>query len=123
MKQNINAIEINGTKYVPQDSIGAKAPTSDGLEYVICRTYSAGVFAGYLKERNGQEVTLLNARRIWYWTGAASLSQLAIDGTSSPATCKFPVEVEKIELLQVIEILTVSQKAFDSIKNVPVWKL
>ena len=44
------------------------------LKYVIVRTYSAGVFAGELESKNGQEVVLRNARRIWYWSGAASLS-------------------------------------------------
>ena len=50
-------------------------------KYVIVRTYSAGVFSGNLKSRNGQEVVLTNARRLWYWAGAASLSQLAVDET------------------------------------------
>lgn len=90
--------------------------------YVLVRTYSAGVFAGELDSRNGQEVVLLNARRIWYWRGAASLSQLATDGTSDPAGCKFPCEVSRIELLQAIEIIDVTTKAQESIKAVPVWK-
>lgn len=92
------------------------------LKYVIVRTYSAGVFAGELVSRKGQEVVLQNARRIWYWTGAASLSQLAMEGTSSPSTCKFPCEVSRVELLQAIEILDVTDAARKSIKEVPVWK-
>ncbi len=91
-------------------------------KYVIVRTYSAGVFAGELVSRKGQEVVLSNARRIWYWSGAASLSQLAMDGTSDPNGCKFPCEVERVELLQAIEIIDVSEKAKESIKTVPVWK-
>jgi hypothetical protein len=39
------------------------------MKYVIVRTYSAGVFAGQLESRNGREVILRNARRIWYWSG------------------------------------------------------
>ena len=92
------------------------------LKYVIVRTYSAGVFAGELLSRKGQEVVLLNARRIWYWTGAASLSQLAVDGTSSPQTCKFPCPVPRVQLLQAIEILDTTPKAEKSIKEVPTWK-
>jgi hypothetical protein len=46
---------------------------------VIVRTYTAGVFMGDLESRTGQEVVLTNARRIWYWSGAASLSQLAME--------------------------------------------
>lgn len=89
--------------------------------YVIVRTYSAGVFAGTLVSRKGKEVVLTNARRIWYWTGAATLSQLAVDGTSSPTTCKFPCAVPRVELTEAIEILDVSEKARESIEGVPIW--
>jgi len=91
--------------------------------YVIVRTQSAGVFAGYLKSRKGQEVVLTKARRLWYWSGAASLSQLAIDGVSNPSQCKFPEEVSQVELLQAIEILDVTPKAKESIGQVPVWRV
>jgi hypothetical protein len=90
--------------------------------YVIVRTYSAGVFAGTLVSRKGKEVVLANARRIWYWTGAATLSQLAVDGTSSPATCKFPCSVLRVELTEAIEILDVTPAARKSIEAVPVWQ-
>lgn len=91
-------------------------------EYVIARTYSAGVFAGELKYRNGKEVELLNARRLWSWSGAASLSQLAMEGTSNPENCKFPCEVTSVILTEVIELLPVTEKARNSIKGVPIWK-
>ena len=91
-------------------------------KYVIARTQSAGVFAGNLESRDGQEVVLTDARRLWYWTGAASLSQLAVSGTSTPKTCKFPVAVPRVELLQVIEILDVTPEGESSIKAVPVWQ-
>ena len=91
-------------------------------EYVIVRTYSAGVFAGTLKRKVGNEVELHNARRIWYWKGAASLSQLAEEGTKTPTECQFPAEVSKVLLIGVIEILKVSDKAEKSIKEVPIWK-
>jgi len=97
------------------------APEKDGMNYVIVRTYSAGVFAGYLSGRNGQEVVLKDARRIWYWDGAASLSELATHGTSRPDNCKFPCTVSSVELLQAIEILNVTEKAQSSINSVPVW--
>ena len=90
--------------------------------YVIARPYSAGVFAGVLVSRKGQEVVLSNARRLWYWAGAASLSQLAVVGTSNPGACKFPIAVPNVELLQTIEILDVTQEARKSIESVPEWK-
>lgn len=90
--------------------------------YVIVRTYTAGVFAGNLVARKDKEVTLSNARRLWYWKGAASLSQLAESGTSQPNSCKFPETVSQIILTEAIEILSVSDKAQKIIQEVPVWK-
>ena len=117
------SITIDNIKYVRADSVSEAASTVNGLPYVLVRTQSAGVFAGYLESRTGQEAILRNARRIWYWYGAASLSQLAAEGTSQPGKCKFPCPVDKVELLQSIEILSISKKAQDSIASVPVWKL
>jgi len=88
---------------------------------VIVRTYSAGVFAGVLKSRKGREVVLENARRLYYWSGAASLSQLSVDGTSNPDNCKFPVAVPSVTLLEAIEILPLSAKAKASIDSVKIW--
>lgn len=90
--------------------------------YVIVRTYSAGVFAGNLESREGKEVVLTDARRLWYWAGAASLSQMAVKGTSRPKECKFPVAVPRVELTEAIEILDVTPDAEKSIKAVPEWK-
>ncbi len=88
----------------------------------IVRTYSAGVFLGTIAERDGKEVTLTNARRIWYWDGAATLSQLANDGTSKPANCKFPAPVAEVVLTEAIEIIPATEAAIASIAAVPVWK-
>lgn len=88
---------------------------------VIVRTYSAGCFAGELLSREGKEVTLRNARRLWSWAGAASLSELAMRGTSKPKDCKFPMPVSEIVLTEAIEIIDVSAAAWASIAEVPVW--
>ncbi len=122
MKTNVNEVEINGIKYVQKGQDLSPALTIDGLSYVIVRTKSAGVFAGYQKSRSGDEVVLVNARRIWYWDGAASLSQLSIDGTNKPGNCKFPEAVSSVLLLGVIEILYPTEKAQNSIEGVPIWK-
>lgn len=91
-------------------------------KFVICRTYSAGVFAGYLESRDGKEVVMTKARRLWYWAGASSLSQLAMEGTKRPADCKFPIAVDRVELTEAIEILDVTPEAQKSIEEVPVWE-
>ncbi len=90
-------------------------------KYVIVRTSSAGVFAGILSSRKDTEVVLKGARRLWYWSGASSLSELAMKGTSKPHECKFPVPVKTILLLGVIEIILTTKKAENSIRKVTVW--
>ena len=92
------------------------------MEYVIVRTYSAGVFAGLLESRKKKEVVLRDARRLWKWSGAASLSQLAMSGTSKPTECMFPEQVNKVILTEAIEILSVTEVARRSIEGVPAWK-
>jgi hypothetical protein len=89
---------------------------------VLVRTYSAGVHYGTLSERDGKEVVLTNSRRIWYWAGAASLSQLAVDGTKNPEACKFSVAVDSILLLEAIEIIPVSAAAAANIEGVAEWR-
>ncbi|MCM1250306.1 MAG: hypothetical protein NC209_04065 [Alistipes sp.] len=89
---------------------------------VIIRADRAGVFFGEIKERNGQEVVMTNCRRLWYWEGAASLSQLATEGTSKPKDCKFTVIVEEMTIFGVIEIIPCTEQAIQSIDNVAVWK-
>ena len=96
--------------------------TKSKLPYVIVRTYSAGAFAGNLISRKEKEVELSDARRLWYWAGAASLSQLAMEGTKTPSTCKFPCPVKNVILTEAIEILAVSAQAEASIKGVPIWQ-
>ena len=90
---------------------------------VIIRGDRSGVEFGTLVAQNGREVTLHNARRIWYWDGAASLSQLAMEGTARPSECKFTVVVNSITVLDVIEIIPCTDKAIKSIEGVKEWKI
>lgn len=92
-------------------------------QYYIIRCDRSGVFFGEIAERNGGEVTIRNARRLWYWDGAASLSQLAVDGTMKPRNCKFTVTVSSITVLDAIEILPCTTKAKESIMGVAEWKM
>ena len=90
---------------------------------LIIRGDRSGVEFGTLVAHDGQEVTLCNARRIWYWDGAASLSQLAKDGTLKPNNCKFTVTVDSITILDAIEIIPCTDKAIKSIEEVKEWKV
>ena len=89
---------------------------------VIIRTFSAGCFAGELESRDGKEVTLINARRLWYWAGAATLSELAVKGTSNPSGCKFPIAVPRIVLTEAIEIIDMTDAAWESVAKVKPWE-
>ena len=89
---------------------------------VIIRAEKAGVFFGTLKEKNGNEVTLTDCRRLWYWDGASSISQLAKEGTTAPHNCKFTVWVDEITILGVIEIIPCTEQAIKSIEGVKEWK-
>lgn len=91
--------------------------------YYIIRCDRAGVFAGNIKSRNGQEIVIENARRLWYWEGAASLSQLALEGVKRPQNCKFTVTVDEIIVLDAIELIRCTDQAEKSIKGVPVWRI
>ena len=116
-------IEINGKKYVEIGSVKTMPKKNKkGMEYCIVRTHSAGVFAGWFDRKiKGQEGTVYDARRLWYWDGANSLSELATNGVTKPKNCKFPVEVAEVDLKQIIEVLPCTNKAKDSIAAVPVW--
>ena len=90
---------------------------------VIIRGDRSGVFFGTLANKEGREVELTNCRRLWYWEGAASISQIAIDGTTAPDKCKFTVTVDEIIIMDAVEIIPCSDKAIKVIEGVKVWKM
>ena len=92
-------------------------------KYVIVRGDRSGVFAGVLVSQDGQKVELKNCRRLWYWDGAASISQIAKEGVKKPRNCKFTVTVDEIVILDGIEIIPTTADAEASIKAVPEWKM
>ena len=89
---------------------------------VIVRGDRSGVFFGTLAGKDGREVKLEKCRRLWYWDGAASISQLATDGTKKPEECKFTVTVDNIVILDAIEIILCTDTAIKSIEGVQEWK-
>lgn len=90
---------------------------------VIVRGDRSGVFFGTLVARVEREVILNNCRRIWYWEGAASISQIAQDGVKKPERCKFTITVDSIVILDAIEIIPCTNQAIKSIESVKVWKI
>lgn len=92
-------------------------------KYVIVRGDRSGVFAGVLDSCEGQKVVLKDCRRLWFWSGAASISQIAKDGVKKPSNCKFTVTVDEIAILDAIEIIPATENAEASIKAVREWKM
>lgn len=112
-------IMIDAQEYIRREDIKQEATQVDGMNYCVIRTYSAGVHIGYVKRHEGQEVELINSRRLWSWDKASSLSQVAIDGCTSE---RFAIELPNIILTDVIEIIQCTQKAKDVLGEIVVWK-
>lgn len=122
METNMKTITINGVEYVEKSSVQDKKEIDEN--FFIVRTYAAGVFFGNIASKDliTRSVVMNNARRVWYWSGAASLSQLAVDGTCKPSECKFPCAVDGVTLMQVEEIIPMTKEAVKSLQGVAVWK-
>ena len=88
----------------------------------IFRGDRSGVFYGEMGERKDREVQIINCRRLWYWDGAASLSQLALEGVTEPQRCKFTVTVPELTITDLIEFIPCSDAACSSIDGVAAWK-
>ena len=122
-KVKVDKVEIEGIIYVPENSIPNVAEKREGMPYVMVRTYSAGVHCGWLKSKKAKEVELLESIRIWKWEGAASLSQLAMEGTNNPNNCKFGMPITtSLILTESIEVIEMTETAKNSIQNVESWK-
>ena len=93
---------------------------------VIIRADRAGVFYGTLAEveSNGDklQVELTDLRRLWYWDGACSLTQLSVEGTKAADRCKFTIRQASAVIVGVVEILPCSDVACESIEGVEEWK-
>jgi len=121
MKKKVESLVIKGVEYVPKDSLPEMA-IRDGQDFVLVRSRDSGVHAGYLAEKNGTEVVLNDSIRIWLWKGAATLSQLAMDGPKDPGGCKFGVPLPEITVMGACEIIPCSDDARKIIEGVKSWK-
>ena len=119
-------IKMDEVEYVRKEDVqqevrNTEVVDTEGLKYVLVRTYSAGVHIGYLEHFEGMQVTLIKSRRIWSWVGALSCSELATCGPSEPKKCKLSEEVPEITLTQAIEIIPIQNKAFNIYKGIAPW--
>jgi hypothetical protein len=86
--------------------------------YVIVRTYSAGVYAGHLVEREDRRVVLRDAQIVHRWEGALSTLDLAAWG---PRTAKLSAVVQTVEIFEVIAILHATEEARQRFAGIAPW--
>lgn len=91
-------------------------------QFVIVRADRAGVFFGKLKEKNGQEVTLTEVRKLHYWNGAAAVEELALSGTKKPNDCRFTVTVPVMTVDGSCQVIPCTEEAIKSIQSVKEWR-
>ena len=119
---NINDLTIGQAKELTALFSGAQQPTSlnsmVGKKCVI-RTYSAGVWFGEVAEKSGNEVIVKNARRMWKWWAAESISLSAVALYGIKHNESKIVEAVPAVWLEAIELIPASDKAIASIEGAP----
>lgn len=90
-------------------------------KHVIVRSNLAGVFFGILINKEGDELTLSNARKFYYFSGANTVEDLASQGALNKENCKLTVEIEEIVISKFEQILPCTTKAISQIKTIPIW--
>lgn len=119
----MDTVTVNGVEYVRKDQVSpAVSPDNIQAPGVIIRSRDSGVHFGWLTKKEGNEVVLNHARRVWSWSGAASLSQMAKEGVKNPESCKFSVPVHEITVMGVCEIIPCTKAAWDNISGVKEWR-
>lgn len=117
---DINELTIGQAKELAGMFAQAQHLDNFGIgETVIIRTYSAGVWCGTLEQKAGSEVILKNARRMWRWWCAKSISLSGIVryGINQDKS-KIAPPVDRV-WLEAIEIMPISGDAARSVMDAP----
>ena len=99
---------------------GSQSGLNDMIgQSVIVRTYSAGCWFGRLEKKSGNEVIIADARRMWRWHAAESISLSAcaifgIDQAKSKIISAVPHA-----WLEAIEIIPCEALAAKSLREAP----
>lgn len=91
-------------------------------DYYIVRANGPGVLFGKIESRNGDEITMTDVRKLWYWSGACAVEQLALEGIKRPSDCKFTVTVPEMTIFNALQIIKCTAEAVASLKAVAEWK-
>lgn len=90
-------------------------------KYVIVRSHLAGVFFGILINKEGDELTLKNARKFYYFSGANTVEDLANQGALNTQSCKVTAPVDEIVISKFEQILPCTEKAIEQINSILIW--
>ena len=88
---------------------------------IIARIERSGVFHGTLDHIDNDIMRLKNARRIYYWNGALSVTDMAAKGITGG---KVTIPVSTVEFMsdKVVELNECSDDATKSIETIKPWK-
>lgn len=107
---NLTLGEIKEIAKLAGSLVGGATVSSGSLntmvgQKVIVRTYASGVHYGELIEKEGKEVILKNARRLWYWkttNKGISLSEVALTGLAKDSKVCAAVDLFWTEAVELI---------------------
>lgn len=116
LKQIVALFQTGNVNNAPHKSGGLSVMVGHKC---IVRTYSAGVWFGEVEQKAGNEVIVKNARRMWRWHAAesVSLSAVANHGINEKQS-KIAEAVESV-WLEAIELIPCTHKAIASIEGAP----
>lgn len=90
---------------------------------VLIRSYSSGIHFGTIEQAEPLQdrliVQLANSRRIHYWNGACSCSQIAEDGIGDG---RVALSLPNLVVADVIEIIPLSERATSNLESQAIWK-
>ena len=88
---------------------------------IIARIDRAGVFHGTLDYIDSDIIRLKDARRIYYWNGALSVTSMAAKGITDG---KVTIPVTTVEFMsdKIVELNECSDAATKSIEAIKPWK-
>ena len=90
---------------------------------VLIRDHRAGVYVGALAafDAAAKTATMTGARKIWYWSGAASVDGIAVRGIDR-AKSKVCAAVEQVHLLDVVQVIACTSDGAESVLGAPEWR-
>lgn len=131
IKMNIEELTIKQAREISQFfSASQEKPKNDFMadfiaksfigKSVLIRTFSAGVWAGELWKKSGNEVILLSARRLWKWkaTTGISLSEVSQFGVvENESRIAAPVPTIWLEAIEIIPMNLLAIESIFGAKN------